>query len=679
MRIGAHKSRTRCLATLEGHQNEICAVAVSPDGNLIASGSELGSLQLWDFKTGAMVGLPLIGHSKAISLVAFAPDGGLVATGSRHHMDRTVRIWDPTTGVPILALYPNDTDSLIATLAFSVDGTKLFIGLSNETNDSYDYHLYSTEIPSFRTAPAIKPPTHAWTSPQFTIPQYNVMCRLDMVLSVTTNQVAILLLDNKIRVFGMMTGITNDVELEIPRGVISKIINQMAFSPTGSHVAAAFVYHPMVFVWDLQNSTLIYLPNDFETQSLAFSPDGSHIASGYRGGLVSIWDLSTGTTTMVLQGHNGRVGAMSYSSDGSHVVSGSSDETLRIWDLRHDTMSLDLAEDLDSTVHSVAFSPDGSRCVVATSGQLAAWNSSTSSVISTIPLKTNATIMVSFCPSGDRIVAVCRYDLYVWNLDKKITSMSMYERPEGSYQFITIPVSVAVSHTGAHVIVYDYLSRCLFLWDWGTGTLSNTTLKTIGEFDECLRLGRTFQYSLACSSDGGKVVLGWIKVVEVVDASSGEVIHTFSAKGSEDSWITSISFSPDGSQIISGNSTGELCLCDITTGLVGDAIKVYAESIMSFIFSSDGNHVILRSRSQQSVVDAKTLLPVDVDAVSLSMTGNQSSLHLLRNGWVVDLHNKPIFWVPAENRAYGWQSAIYGSQVILGGLKLTWIDISSIL
>jgi len=76
----------------------------------------------------------------------------------------------------------------------------------------------------------------------------------------------------------------------------------------------------------------------------------------------------------------------------------------------------------------------------------------------------------------------------------------------------------------------------------------------------------------------------------------------------------------------------------------------------------------------------QSLLPVDIHTLPMTTTGKRgaSSLHLLRNGCVVDLRNKPIFWVPAENRAYGWQCAVHGSQILLGGLMLTWIDISDI-
>ena len=237
VRLGAHNSRTQCVATLEGHQDETGAVAVSPSGNMIVSGSKHGLLHLWDFNTGAPAGLPLAGHSKTISMVAFAPDGNFVASGSK---DRTVRIRDRTTGDTILALYPTDRDALIATLAFSVDGTKLLIGVAKDM-DTHSYEVDSIKVPSNPTDTDAEPVVsmREWKSPSYPTPEIgNAMCALTMALSITTDQVAILLLIDKINVFDMSTRGTREVTLEVPRGPTSTIIRQMVFSPTGWQSAA---------------------------------------------------------------------------------------------------------------------------------------------------------------------------------------------------------------------------------------------------------------------------------------------------------------------------------------------------------------------------------------------------------------------------------------------------------
>jgi WD40 repeat protein len=75
-----------------GHTNYVDAVAISPDGKTIVSGSRDGSLRWWHTATGNEK-QPLVPGS--VSSVAFSPDGRLLAAGSD---DGTVRLWDARTG-----------------------------------------------------------------------------------------------------------------------------------------------------------------------------------------------------------------------------------------------------------------------------------------------------------------------------------------------------------------------------------------------------------------------------------------------------------------------------------------------------------------------------------------------------------------------------------------------------
>jgi WD40 repeat protein len=75
------------------HTYSVWAVAFSPDGHLLASGSSENTVRLWHINSGAGHGI-MIGHSESVMDIAFSPDGTLV--GSASH-DLTTRLWSPHT------------------------------------------------------------------------------------------------------------------------------------------------------------------------------------------------------------------------------------------------------------------------------------------------------------------------------------------------------------------------------------------------------------------------------------------------------------------------------------------------------------------------------------------------------------------------------------------------------
>jgi WD40 repeat protein len=69
-------------------------VAFSSDGKRIVSGSDDKTLRLWDATTGQPIGPPLQGHTESVTSVAFSPDGRRIVSGSD---DNTLRLWDLDT------------------------------------------------------------------------------------------------------------------------------------------------------------------------------------------------------------------------------------------------------------------------------------------------------------------------------------------------------------------------------------------------------------------------------------------------------------------------------------------------------------------------------------------------------------------------------------------------------
>jgi WD40 repeat protein len=84
----------REIRRFEGHGGWVYAVAFSPDGRSLLTGSDDTTARHWDVATGREI-REFAGHSGAVRTVGFSPNGRFVVTGSS---DCTTRIWESATG-----------------------------------------------------------------------------------------------------------------------------------------------------------------------------------------------------------------------------------------------------------------------------------------------------------------------------------------------------------------------------------------------------------------------------------------------------------------------------------------------------------------------------------------------------------------------------------------------------
>jgi WD40 repeat protein len=116
---------------LRGHRRTILSLAVSTDGHLLASGSEDGTIRLWDTRTWKEVGL--LQHETNVYGLAFSPDDTRLAAACG---DSVIRLWDVATRQDVAELRGHS--DYVYTLSFSPDGTRLVSGSGDFTVRVWD-------------------------------------------------------------------------------------------------------------------------------------------------------------------------------------------------------------------------------------------------------------------------------------------------------------------------------------------------------------------------------------------------------------------------------------------------------------------------------------------------------------------------------------------------------------
>ena len=294
VRLWDMKTRKQ-IAMLQNHMAEIQAVALSPDGTLLASGRRDGVVALWDMQTQKLLAT-LRDHTGAVQSVAFSPDGDLLASGEREN----TRLWDVQTKEQI-AIFKKQ-NILVESVAFSPDG-KILASVDDRCIRLWDTRQ-TREIGVLGQEPPPEGPIQ-WDS---TIQS--------MAFSPDGRLLAFGGTDNALRLWDVQK------RQEILIRHTQRSIFALAFSPDGKILAWGGDPEE-IYLWHIKKRqelvTTLSLQGRLET--LAFSPDGRFLAAG-NGGSTCVWDLKTQAK---IGPFYGPANSLTFSHDGKKLIVGGVD------------------------------------------------------------------------------------------------------------------------------------------------------------------------------------------------------------------------------------------------------------------------------------------------------------------------------------------------------------------
>lgn len=289
----------RCLYTLIGHTRWVMAVAISPDGQIVASSGLDDVIKLWNLTTGALI-MTLAGHTKAVNCLTFSPDSQFLVSGSD---DDTVRVWQVTSGKLLRTLMGHSRD--VNSVAVHTDGQWLVSGSEDRT----------IRLWKLTTGETLR-----------IFPNLAGMIR-SVAISSDGQMVASGGLDNQVKLWNLKTG----EQVHSFAGKHFNSVNAIVFSPDSKTLVSGSK-DKTIKVWDLAKRDVIrtLTGHSDSVNAIALSANGKRLVSGSSDKTIRVWDLATGELRTTLN-ESHPINAVSISPDGSMIASGSSDNTVKLW------------------------------------------------------------------------------------------------------------------------------------------------------------------------------------------------------------------------------------------------------------------------------------------------------------------------------------------------------------
>lgn len=547
--------------TLLTRHDLVSAIAFSPDGRLVAIASFDGTARVWDTTSRQE---RAFNHDAVVRAVGFSPDGLALATGSD---DRAARIWNVTTGEVLVLRGHLDT---VRAVAFSSDGKMLATASDDRTvrtwdvatghersllahEDSVRAVAYSADGRKLATASEDRT-ARIWDEASgkvIHLLRHQGVIRA-VALSVDGATLVTVTLDNTTRVWSVATG-----HLYVALGQPGPI-RAAALSSDGRTLITAW-FDKTVRISDVMTGRERLLPHLGSVSTAAFSPDGRTLTTISNDRTVQIWDVETGRARTSIK-YETLVSATALSPDGRTLATALFDGSVQVWDVDAGQQRAVLRH--ENPIKSVVVSPD-SHALATTSldNTTRIWDALTGQERAALTHRRPVTVAV-FSPDGRTLVTASD------DARTRIWDIATAEERELEYSGV---VGAAVFSPDGRTLATTSLDDTLRLWDVATGR----ERATLSRNDKIVAIAFSPDGLMLAAASDDKTARIW----EIATGREHAVLR-------HQALIGAISFSPNGRMLATADDKTTR-IWDVTSGQQR-AMLTYQGPVDTVIFSPDG-------------------------------------------------------------------------------------------
>jgi WD40 repeat protein len=536
------------------HEKAVEAFACSRDHKLLATAGNDRTARLWDAATGRPIGKPL-GHPDRVRALIFSPDGKVLLTGCH---DGVCRFWEVATGLPVGE--PLRHDKGITTIAYSPDGKTILSG-SERTARLWDADRRTPVGDKMRHREAVGA---AVFSP-------------DGKMIVTGS------LDHTARRWDAATGkpLAGEPMQHLgweegrPADVPARVSVAVAISPDSKKVLTGGD-DGTARLWDAASGKPLTHPlrHPDWIADVAFSPDGRSVLTACADGNARLWDAATGQPLGPPFPYGGGINQVAFSPDGATVLLGGNDRTARLWETTLPRSASPPLIHLDGVLAG-AFSPDGRLAVTAGKDRtVRLWDSATGQPLGKPLPHLELVPDLAFSPDGKTLATATRAGaLLLWDVAARKLRFDPPPRHQKHIYCVTFSPDGRTVLTGSH----DGTAR---LWDVATGQ-QRALLPHGGNI-----------YKVAYSPDNRIVATGSSDhTARLWDAATGKFLGLVRHAGA----IQDLAFSPDGRLLATASSDGTARLWDVASQQACSPPLEHQTLVWSLAFSPDGKLLLTGS------------------------------------------------------------------------------------